>query len=82
MGFYFGFCFFFFFTFFFGLGASLVVQTVKSLPAMQEALGSIPGSGRSPEERNSYPLQYSCLKNSMDKGAWWATVPGVAKNQT
>jgi len=81
MGFYFGFLFFFFF-FFFGLGASLVVQMVKSPPAMQEALGSIPGSGRYPEERNGYSLQYSCLKNSMDRGSSWATVPGVAKNQT
>ena len=39
--------------------------------------GSIPGSGRSPEEGNGYPLQYSCLENSMDRGAWWATVHGV-----
>ena len=44
-------------------------------------LGSIPGSGRSPEEVNSNPLQYSCLGNPMDRGAWWATVPGVAKSQ-
>ena len=36
-------------------------------------LGSIPGSGRSPGEGNSYLLQYSCLKNSMDRGAWWFT---------
>ena len=42
-------------------------------------LGSIPGSGRSPEEGNGNPLQYSCLGNPMDKGAWWATVHGVAK---
>ena len=41
--------------------------------------GSIPGLGRSPEEGNGNPLQYSCLENSMDKGAWWATVHGVAK---
>ena len=33
--------------------------------------GSIPGSGRSPGEGNGYPLQYSCLENSMDRGAWW-----------
>ena len=38
--------------------------------------GSIPGLGRSSGEGNSNPLQYSCLENSMDKGAWWATVPG------
>ena len=41
--------------------------------------GLIPGSGRSPEEGNVYPLQYSGLENSMDKGAWWATVHGAAK---
>ena len=41
----------------------------------------IPGSGRSPERRNGNPLQYSCLKNSMDRGAWWVTVHGVAKSQ-
>ena len=41
----------------------------------------ISGSGRSPGERNSYPLQYSCLKNSMDGGVWWATDHGVAKGQ-
>ena len=45
-------------------------------------LGSIPGLGRSPEEGNGNPLQYSCLENSMDRGAWWATVHGVAKSDT
>ena len=45
-------------------------------------LGSIPGSGRSPRERNGNPLQYSCLENLMDGGAWWATVHGVAKSRT
>ena len=40
---------------------------------------SIPGSGRSPGEGNGNPLQYACLGNPMDKGAWWATVHGVAK---
>ena len=44
--------------------------------------GSIPGFGRSPRERNDNPLQYSCLENSMDRGAWWATVRGVLKSQT
>ena len=39
----------------------------------------IPGLGRSSEERNGYPLQYSCLENSMDRGAWQGTVYGVAK---
>ena len=44
--------------------------------------GSIPGSGRSPGERNGNPLQYSCLENPMDGGAWWATVHRVTKSQT
>ena len=44
--------------------------------------GSIRGSGRSPGEGNSYLLQYPCLKNSVDRGAWWATVCGVAKSRT
>ena len=43
--------------------------------------GSIPGSGRLPGEGNGYPLQYSCLENSMDRGAWQATVHGVTKSQ-
>ena len=41
--------------------------------------GSIPGSRRSPGEGNGNPLQYSCLENSMDRGAWWAIVHGVAR---
>ena len=41
--------------------------------------GSIPGSERSPGEGNGNPLQYSCLENAMDRGAWWATVHGVTK---
>ena len=45
-------------------------------------LGSIPGLGRYPGEGNSYPLQYSCLENPMDGGAWWATVHGVTKSRT
>ena len=46
------------------------------------APGSIPGSRRSPGEGNGNPLQYSSLENSKDRGAWWATVHGVAKSQT
>ena len=45
-------------------------------------LGSIPGLGRSPGEGNDNPLQYSCLENSMDRGAWWAIVHRVSKSQT
>ena len=45
-------------------------------------LGSIPGSERSPGEGNGNPLQYSCLENPMDGGAWWATVHGITKIRT
>ena len=45
-------------------------------------LGLILGSGRSPGEANGYPLQYSCLENSMNRGVWWATVYGVANIRT
>ena len=45
-------------------------------------LGSIPGLGRSPGEGNGNLLQYSCMGNPMDRGAWWATVRGVAKSPT
>ena len=45
-------------------------------------VGLIAGSGRSPGEGNGNPLQYSCLENPMDRGAWQATVPGVTKSQT
>ena len=55
---------------------------VKNLPAVQENPGSNPGSGRSPGEGNGYPLQYSCLENPMDRGAWWAIVHGAAESQT
>ena len=44
--------------------------------------GSIPGLGRSPEEGNGTPLQYSCLENPTDGGAWWATIHGVTKSRT
>ena len=55
---------------------------VKASACNAGALGSIPGSGRSPGEGNGNPLQYSCLENPMDGGAWWATVHGVAKSLT
>ena len=59
--------------------ASLVTQMVKNLPAMWGDLGSIPGSGRSPQGGHGNPLQYSCLENPMDRRAWLAIVHGVAK---
>ena len=43
---------------------------------------SIPGSGSCPGEGNGNPLQYSCLENPMDRGAWWATVLGIAESDT
>ena len=55
---------------------------VKNLPANAGDAGSIPGSERSPGEGNDYPLWYSCLQNSMDRGVWWATVHGVTRSQT
>ena len=57
---------------------------VKNLPANEGDtgdLGLIPGLGRSPGERNGNPLQYSCLENPMDRGAWRATIHRVAKSQ-
>ena len=56
---------------------------VKNLPATAgdtEDVVLIPGSGRSPEEGNGNPLQYSCLGNPTDRGVWWATVHGVAES--
>ena len=59
-----------------------MAQTVKVSACSAGDPGSIPGSGRCPGEGNGNPLQYSCLENSMDGGAWWATVCGVTKSQT
>ena len=58
--------------------ASLVTQTVKNLHAMQETW--VQSLERSPGEGNGNPLQYSCLENPMDRGAWRATVHEVMKN--
>ena len=61
-----------------------VTLMVKNPPANADDLkdaGSIPESGRSPEEGNGYPLQYSCLENPMDRGAWQATTHRVTKIQ-
>ena len=54
----------------------------KASACNAEDLGSVPGLGKSPGEGNGNPFQYSCLENSMDGGAWWATVHGVTKSQT
>ena len=54
-------------------------SVVKNSPANAGDAGLNPGSGRSPGERNGNPLQYSCLGNPMDRGAWWITVHGVTK---
>ena len=59
-----------------------MVLVVKNLPANAEGLrdlGSVPRLGRSPGERQSNPLQFSCLENPMDRGVWWATVHKIAK---
>ena len=55
---------------------------LKNLPVEAGDTGLIPGSGRSPGEGNVNPLQSSCLKNSMDRGAWQATVHGIAESDT
>ena len=57
-------------------------SVVKNLPANAGDGGSVTGLGRSLGEGNGNPLQYSCLGNPMDRGAWWATVDGVANSQT
>ena len=58
---------------------------VKNLPANAgdtEDMGSIPGLERFPGEGSGHPLQYSCLENSMDRGAWWTTVHGITESDT
>ena len=55
---------------------------VKNQPGKAEDTGSIPGSGRSLGEGNGNPLQYSCLGNPMDRGAWQVIVHGVTKSDT
>ena len=55
---------------------------IKNPSANAGNVGSVPGLGRSSGEGNGNPLQYSCLKNSTDRGAWWAPVHGVAKSWT
>ena len=68
-----------------GVVSSQVAQLVKKPPASagdKRDVGLIPGLGRSAGEGNSDPLQYSCVENSMDTGAWWATVHGVVRSWT
>ena len=60
----------------------MVAQAIKESTCNARDVGLIPGSGRSFGEGNDNPLQYSCLGNHMDRGAWWATVHGVTKNST
>ena len=65
------------------LWISQVALVVKNLPANAGDIknaGSIPGLGRSPRGGHGNPLQYSCLENPMDRGAWRATIHGVAKS--
>ena len=57
-----------------------MAQTVKNLPTMWETQ-MIPGLERSPGGGNGNPLQYSCFENSVDRGAWWAPVYGVAESE-
>ena len=64
------------------LSVSQVVKNPLAKVGDARDVGAIPGSGRSPGVGNGNPLQDSCLENSMDRGAWWATVHGVTKSQT
>ena len=59
-----------------------MAQMVKNLPGRVGDPGLIPELGRSPGEGHGYPLQFSCLENSMDRGAWRATVHGATKSWT
>ena len=62
--------------------AALVAQMVKESASSVGDTGLMPGLGKSSGEGNGNPLQCTCQENSMDTGAWWATVHGVAKSQT
>ena len=57
-------------------------SVIKNLPASAGDADLIPGSGKSPEEGNNNPLQYSCLGNPMDRRVWWAIVHRVSKSET
>ena len=60
----------------------MLAQMIKNLPAMQETGVQFLGQEDPTREGNGYPLQYSCLENSVDRGFWQATVQGFTKNQT
>ena len=62
-----------------GFQGGLVVKNPLAIVGDE---GSVPGLGRSPGEGNGNPLQYSCLESPMNRGAWWATVHGIAKSWT
>ena len=64
------------------IAGGLMVKNLPTNAGDTRDVGSIPGSGRAPGEGNGNPLQYSCLDNPMDGGAWWATVHGIAKSRT
>ena len=65
-----------------GFAGGSVVENPPTNAGDTGDVGLIHGSGRSPGEGSDNPLQYACLENPMDKGAWWATVPGVTKSWT
>ena len=70
------------YVFAFSCGYALGGSVVKTLPASAEGLSSVSGLKRSSGGGNGNLLQYTCLGNPMDRGAWWATVHGVAKSRT
>ena len=74
--------FFFFYIYSLCVGVSQVALVVKNPPADAGDVGSIPGLARSPEGGHGNPLQYSCLENPMDRGAWLPTVHTVVQSQT
>ena len=65
-----------------GFSDGTVVKNASANVGDTRDVGLIPGSGRSPGGGNGNPLQYSCLENPMDRGAWWATVHGVTESDT
>ena len=65
-----------------GFPGGTVVENSPTNARDRRHPGLVPGLGRSPEVENGYPPQYSCLENSMDRGAWRATVQGVTKGWT